>query len=398
VSIELQKFQGGGGTLAKAGGVGVVGLIVALVGLAVDKKAALFSYLTAFTYWAGLAFGALIALMCFHVFRAKWMVVLRRPLEAMATTVPFFLLLAIPILLNLKDIYTWVDPEGAGIFAAHELHALHHKHSYLNVGGFIARTFVYFIIAGFISWRLFGLSVRQDVSGDPALTQKQRNLGIGGLPIVALVVTFAAFDWLMSLTPTWFSTIFGVYYFAGSYWSTMAVLIIVTTLARGKEGHGQFVTAEHMQNLGKLLLAFTCFWAYIAFSQLLLIWIGNLPEEVTFYTVRFNEGWAPVGIALIICHFVVPFALLLSRDLKRKPKQLSLVAGWALLVNLLDIYWLVMPAYNEKQPTFSIWLPLGWLGMGGLAIAIAIWKMRGHYTVPVKDPFLDVSLRYRQPT
>ncbi len=344
MSIELQKFQGGSGTMAKAGGVGLVGLVIALIGLAVDKKLAIFSYLTAFTYWAGIAFGSLIALMIFHTFRAKWMVVLRRPLEAMAITVPFFLLLAIPILLNLKDIYSWVDPEASGLFSAHELHVLHHKHSYLNVGFFILRTFLYFIIAGFIAWRLFGLSVRQDASGDPALTQKQRNLGIAGLPIVALVVTFAAFDWLMSLTPIWFSTIFGVYYFAGSYWSTIAVLIIVTALARGKDMYGQYVTAEHLQNLGKLLLAFTCFWAYIAFSQLLLIWIGNLPEEVGFYTVRFGKGWAWVGIALIVCHFVVPFAFLLSRDLKRKPGRLSLVAGWALAVNLLDIYWLVMPA------------------------------------------------------
>jgi hypothetical protein len=339
--------------------------------------------------------------MIFHVFRAKWMVVVRRPLEAMAATVPFFLLLAIPILLNLKDIYTWVDPQGsvaAGLLEAHEVHLIEHKHSYLNVGWFIGRTFIYFIIAGFISWRLFGLSVRQDTSGDPALTQKQRNLGIGGLPLVALVVTFAAFDWVMSLSPTWFSTIFGVYYFAGSYWSTMAVLIIVTTMARGKDLYGQFVTAEHMHNLGKLLFAFTCFWAYIAFSQLLLIWIGNLPEEVTFYTVRFSDGWAPWGVALLFGHFVIPFAFLLSRDLKRSPTKLSLVAGWALLVNLLDIYWLIMPAYDAKHAPFSIWLPLAWIGIGGIAIAIAIWKIRGHYTVPIKDPFLDVSVRYRQPT
>jgi hypothetical protein len=364
----------------------------------VDKKAAIFAYLTAFTYWAGLAFGALIALMIFHVFRAKWMVVVRRPLEAMACTVPFFLLLAIPILLNLKDLYSWVNPEAWNIFSAHELHLLHEKHKYLNVGFFIGRTFFYFLVAGFIAFRLFGLSVRQDVSGDPALTQKQRNLGIGGLPLIALVMTFASFDWLMSLSPIWFSTIFGVYYFSGSFWSTIAVLIIVTTLARGKDLYGQFVTAEHMHNLGKLLFAMTCFWAYIAFSQLLLIWIGNLPEEVTFYTVRFGEHWAPVGIALLLGHFVVPFAFLLSRDLKRNPARLSLVAGWALLMNLVDIYWLVMPSYNAERPTLSIWLPLAWLGMGGLAVAIAIWKIRGHYTVPVKDPFLDVSLRYRQPT
>ncbi len=400
MSIDVQKFQGGGGTMAKAGAVGVIGLVIALAGIAISssKKAALFGYLVAFSYWAGIAFAAVTLLMIFHTFRAKWMVVLRRPLEAMATTVPLFLVLSVPILLFAGDIYSWVNPEAAGIFTAHELHILHGKHGYLNVGFFIGRTIAYFLLAGFFAFRLFGLSVKQDASGDPQLTQKQRNTAIGGLPVLALVITFASFDWMMSLNPIWFSTIFGVYYFAGSFWNTIAILIIVTTLARGKDQYGQFVSIEHMHNLGKLLFAFTCFWGYIAFSQLLLIWIANLPEEVPFYEVRFNGEWVGVGIALIVGHFVVPFALLLSRELKRTPTRLSLVAGWALLMNLLDIYWLVMPTLDKDHATLPWTMPFAWIGMGGLAVAFALWKIRGHYTVPVKDPFLDVSLRYRQPT
>jgi hypothetical protein len=398
VSIELQKFQGGSSWMARAGAAGVIGMIGALGAIGLDKKAALFSYLIAFTYWAGIALASLVLLMTFHAFRAKWMVVLRRPLEAMATTVPLFLLLALPILFFLKDIYSWVDPGAAGIFSEHELATLEHKSSYLNVGFFIARNVLYFLIAGFIGWRLFGLSTRQDASGDPALTQKQRNLGIGALPLVAMVLTFAAFDWLMSLNPLWFSTIFGVYYFSGSFWSTLAILIIAATLARGKDQFGTFVSAEHMQNLGKLLFAFTCFWGYIAFSQMMLIWIANLPEEIPFFTVRFKGEWAPVGIALIVGHFVIPFGVLLSRDIKRNPPRLSLVAGWALLMNLLDIFWLVMPTLDAEHVKFHWSLISAWVGMGGLAVAFAIWKIRGHYNVPVKDPFLDVSLRYRQPT
>ena len=178
------------------------------------------------------------------------------------------------------------------------------------------------MVAGVIAWRLFGLSTRQDAPGDPALTQKQRNLGTGALPLMAMVITFAGFDWLMSLNPIWFSTIFGVYYFAGSFWSTIAILIIVTTLARDPAQGPVRPTssaAEHMHNLGKLLFAFTCFWGYIGFSQMMLIWIANLPEEIPFYIVRMKGEWAAVGIALIIGHFVMPFALLLSRDIKRKP-------------------------------------------------------------------------------
>lgn len=397
MSIEMQKFQGGGGARARAAIVAVVGLVVGIAGLFVDHKAALFGYLVAFAYWAGIAFTSLIALMIFHCFRAKWMTVLRRPLEAMATTVPWFLLLAIPILVWMKDVYSWVEPQANG-YNAHEIGILQHKAAYLNTTGFIIRTVVYFVIGGLLAWRFFRLSTQQDTSGDPALTQKARNLSLGGLPFLALLFTFASFDWLMSLNPLWFSTIFGVYYFAGAYWSVMAILIIVCTRARGKDLFGDFVNPEHMQNLGKLLLAFTAFWAYIAFSQLMLIWIANLPEEVPFFIVRFKGPWAWAGIALILFHFVVPFFTLLSRDIKRRPARLSLVAGGVLLVNLLDVYWLVMPTYDPEHLPFNIWMVFAWIGMGGFFAFFALSKIRGHYTMPVKDPFLDVSLRYRQPT
>jgi hypothetical protein len=401
--LAFQRFQGGRGTFTKALVVGLIGTGVALAGafgLLGDKaahKSALYAYLIAFVFWAGLALGSLVLLMIFHAFRAKWPVVVRRPLEAMAATLPLFLLLAIPILVFLGDIYSWVAPQAAGIFSEHELHILHQKHGYLNPTWFRIRTVFYLLFVSFIALRLFRLSTQQDTSGDPALTQKQRNLGTGALPLVALVLTFAAFDWLMSLNPLWFSTIFGVYYFAGGFWSSIAMLIIVTTLARGKDLPGQYVSLEHMQNLGKLLFAFTCFWGYIAFSQMMLIWIANLPEETPFYIVRMQGEWAAVGIALIIGHFFVPFAFLLSRDLKRNPTQLSLVAGWALLMNLLDVFWLVMPTYkpNEATPHWS--LLFAFVGLGGLATAFGLWKLRGQYTIPVRDPFLEVSLRYRQP-
>ena len=172
MSIELQKFQGGG-TMGKAAAIGVLGTGAAIVGLFMDRKAALFSYLIGFTYWAGVALSSLILLMIFHAFRAKWMVVIRRALEAMAATVPLFLLLIIPILIYLPDLYSWVNLEAAGIFTEHELHILHEKHSYLNTSFFVIRTLSYLFVATLIGWRLWGLSTRQDVSGDPALTQKQ---------------------------------------------------------------------------------------------------------------------------------------------------------------------------------------------------------------------------------
>ncbi len=395
MNIPAQTYQGG--AFAKVMGVGAVFTGIAVAGIFIDREAALFSYLVAFVYWAGVALSSLILLMIFHAFRAKWMVVLRRPLEVMAITVPVYLVLAIPVLLCLGDIYSWVNPEGRGIFTTHELHLIHQKGAYLNPTFFIARTVGYFVVGGLVGWRLFGLSTRQDSSGDPQLTQRQRNLGVGALPLMAMVITFASFDWMMSLNPTWFSTIFGVYYFAGSFWSTIAILIIVITMARGRDAFADQVNVEHIHNLGKLLFAFTCFWAYIGFSQMMLIWIAGLPEEVPFYIVRMKGEWAAAGIALIVGHFFIPFALLLSRDIKRNPVRLSMVAGWALLMNLLDIFWLIMPTLDPNHVTPHWTLLFAFVGLGALGTAFGLWKLRGHHTLPVRDPFLETSLRYRQP-
>jgi hypothetical protein len=405
VTVDVQKFQGGG-TWIKAGlGLGVVGLALTAVGAFTGaKREVLFAYLTSFSYWAGLSMAALILLMIFHAFNAKWMTVLRRPLEAMATTAPLFLLLFIPIGLGLGEIYSWVNPEAHN-FTAHEVHLLHAKHSYLNVKFFWIRTVIYFAVATFIGWRLFGLSTRSDASGDPQLLRRQRRLGTGGLPFIAIVVSFASFDWLMSLNPIWFSTIFGVYYFAGSFVSVIALLILATNAARGpKDLFGTFMTVEHIHNLGKLLLAFTAFWAYIAFSQLLLIWIANLPEETPFYLVRGLKpgngpagGWAPVSIILGVCKFAIPFFALLSRDLKRTPKLLAIPAIWTLVFQFVDIYWLVWPTLTPDRISGHWTLVTSFVGIGGLAMAFTVWRLRGRFTLPVKDPFLPVSLRYKQP-
>jgi hypothetical protein len=204
-------------------------------------------------------------------------------------------------------------------------------------------------------------------------------------------------SWPWSSPSIWFSTIFGVYYFSGSTLSTVALLVIAINRARAPGNFGGFVHVEHLHNLGKLLFAFTCFWGYIAVSQFLLIWIANLPEETPFFIVRMKEPWVPVGWALMIGHFALPFFLLLSRDLKRKPGRLSVVAFWMLLVHFLDIYWLVMPSLDPENARFPWSLPFAVLGIGGIAIAFAVSKMRGQHPLPVKDPFLSTSLRYRQP-
>jgi hypothetical protein len=386
----------GGRSLMMGGAVGGLVLVLAtLAGLAIDPKPAMFSYLVGFAYWGGISMASVLLLMIFHAFGAKWMTVFRRPLEAMATSVALFALLFIPIILGMKHLYVWVDPPAD--LGREALKLLAHKKPYLNQTFFVVRAAIYFLALIFVSARLFGLSTKQDESGAVDLTRRQRVLGTGALPIMALLFSFAAFDWLMSLNPLWFSTIFGVYYFAGSLVSVFSLLAIVTYRGRGENLFGNYVGIEHTHNIGKLMLAFTAFWAYIAFSQFMLIWIANLPEEIPFFMVRLNRAWAPLGVVLIFGQFFIPFGALLSRSLKRDPRKLAGVALFILLIHFVDIYWLIVPTLSPDRVTFH-WTNLtAFLGIGLLAVAFTVWRLRGRFTVPVKDPYLADSLRYRQP-
>lgn len=395
-TVDVQKFQGSG-WVTRAGLIGVLGLAATFVGMVIDPRPSFFSYLLGFSYWAGISLASLILVMLFHTFRAKWPVVVRRPVEAMATGTLIFLPLLIPVIIGMPHLYAkWLTP--AADLGHEALHILQHKAGWLNKTFFIVRSVGYLVIAALVASRFFRLSTKQDQSGDANLTAKSRTMGVALLPLIAIVMTFASFDWLMSLEPLWFSTIFGVYFFAGSFLSTMALVIIASVTARGrKDLFGDHVSPDHLHNLGKLLFAFVCFWAYIAISQLLLIWIANLPEETPWYLVRMTDGWKPVGILLILGHFFVPFGILLSKNLKRNPRRIRLVAFWALFIHFVDVYWLVMPTLWPERAGFHWTMITAFFGVGFTAVAFVIWKLRGHYTLPVKDPYLAVSLRYRQP-
>jgi len=391
------RFQGGR-SLMMGGAVGGLVLVLAtLAGLAIDPRHTMFSYLVGFAYWGGISMASLLLLMIFHAFGAKWMVVFRRPLEAMATSVALFAVLFIPILLWMKHLYVWVDPPAHPELGREALKLLSHKAKYLNQAFFSVRAVFYFLALIVVAWTLFGWSTKQDESGAVDLTRRQRRLGTGALPFMALVFTFAGVDWLMTLNPLWYSTIFGVYYFAGSFVSVFSTLAIVTYRARGKDLFGDFVSVEHTHNIGKLMLSFTAFWGYIAFSQFMLIWIANLPEEIPFFMVRFKPAWVPLGVILIFGQFFIPFGALLSRSLKRDPRKLSVVALFILAVHYVDIYWLIVPTLSPDSVAFH-WTNLtAFLGIGLLAIAFVVWRLRGRFPIPVKDPYLVDSLRYRQP-
>jgi hypothetical protein len=391
--MTLAPYQGGRRLLSTAAMVGAAGLaLTAVGGLIGDPKRALYSYLVAFVYWLGIALGALILLGSFHASNAKWPVVVRRFLESVPQVIPLFVVLFIPIVLGMKHLFPWTD---LGSFTGHERHLLEHKAPYLNVGFFLGRAVFYFLFWIVLAHLLRAWSVRQDAVGGVALTRWQRRLGAVSLPFLALTVTFAAFDWMMSLDPKFFSTIFGVYWFAGSFMCTFGVTIIAGALTREDPTQfGAHMSTEHFHSLGKFMLAFVAFWAYVAFSQLMLIWIANVPEEVPWYVLRINGGWLWVGAFLAVGHFVVPFFLLMQRAVTRNPRRLAAVAAWLLFVHWIDLYWVVMPHVSPGGPRPTLWDLTAVVGVGGLTVAFAVFRMRGTVAVPVKDPYLEDSLRY----
>lgn len=391
--MNATPFQGGGRVAGLAAAVGALGLGLTAAGAATDPRQALASYLVAFVYWLGIALGALILLGALHAAKARWPVVLRRFLETIPQVIPLFVVLFVPIALGLRHLFVWVDPAG---LTGELAHAVAHKRPYLNVPFFLARAGVYFVVWILVAHLLRAWSVRQDQAGGHDLTLRQRRLGAGALPFLALTLSFASFDWMMSLDPRFYSTIFGVYWFAGSFLGCFAVLVIAAAATRADPAQfGHHLNADHVHALGKFMLAFTAFWAYIGFSQFMLIWIANVPEEVPWYLVRASSPWGKVGLFLAVFHFAVPFLVLLSRDLKRDPRKLAAVAGWLLLVHWLDLHWVIMPRVHEAGPSFS-WLDAtAFLGVGGATLAFLVLRMRGAATVPVRDPYLEESLRYQ---
>ena len=362
--ISITPFTGGRRLLVPAAVVGVAGLALTAVGAALDPRRALYAYLVAFVYWLGIALGALILLGAFHASNARWPVVLRRFIEHVPAVIPLFVVLFVPILLGRHHLFQWVDLDA---LTGELRRTVEHKRLYLNVTAFVARAVLYFAFWIVVAELLRRWSIRQDASGDLTLTRWQRRLGSGALPFLALTLSFAAFDWIMSVDPRFFSTIFGVYWFAGSFMAAFAVTIIAANLTRADATQfGAHLSAEHVHSLGKFLLAFVAFWGYIAFSQLLLIWIANVPDEVPWYVFRITGGWLPVGAFLAVFQFVVPFFLLLSRDLKRNVRQLSWVAGWLLFAHWVDLYWLIMPHLDEAGPHFSLWDLTAFVGVGGV--------------------------------
>jgi hypothetical protein len=389
--MNATPFTGGERALRRAGGAAAVLLLLTALGAVLDLRRTLWAYHVAFVYWAGIALAALLLLMSLHAMKARWATILRRVLETIPLSATLFVLLFVPIALGARQLFGWARPEELHGELAH---LAHHRAPWLNLPFFLVRGFVYLAIWAVVAGALYRWSTRQDVEKGVALTTSQRRLAAGGLPLIAVVMTLAAFDWQMSLDLHLASTIFGVYWFAGSFLSAVAVLILAVAAADSAGILRGLVRPSHYHSLGKLLLAFVVFWAYIAISQYLLIWIANLPEEVPWYIFRGQGGWRPFGVLLTVFHFVVPFLVLLSRDLKRNPRALSAIAVYVLVVHYVDLYWVMMPVLTPEGPRPHLSDLTAVLGVGAAALAFVLWRLRGRAAIPVGDPYLEDSLRY----
>jgi hypothetical protein len=376
-------------------GVAAVGLVLAGAGIATGGEEGLkhfpFGYLAAFAWGLSLALGGLFFVLIQHLTSAGWSVVVRRGAEQLMGTLPLFALLFIPIVVFRETLFPWMRPE-----VVEHNHAIHAKAGFLNFGFWIVRAVVYFGIWTFLSQRLLSLSKQQDVSGDPKLTLKMVATSAPGMLGFALSLTFAAFDWLMSLEPEWYSTMFGVYFFAGSVISVMAFLNLLYTRMQSAGLLTKAVTEEHFHDIGKLQFAFTVFWAYIGFAQYMLIWYANIPEETLFYMHRQENGWGWVSIVLILGHFFFPFFLMLSRHAKRYASVRLVAAAWVLVMHHIDTYWLVVPnSPTDHHFHYNFLTDLGCLLLVmGAMMTVMFKRMADAPIVPARDPRLNRSLTF----
>ena len=369
---------------------GVVGLALMAVGFMTARETFLQSYLIAFIFWIGITLGSLAVLMIQYLSGGAWGLVSRRVLEASTRTLPLMVLLFVPIALSLPELYIWARPEAAAD------HLIHEKAAYLNAPFFYARAAFYFLVWGGLVFILNKWSKEQDEAA-PQLPGPQdrrfRVLSGPGLVLYVLTATFMAVDWIMSLDPHWYSTIFGILTMGGQGLSTMAFTILVLAALVKYQPMLSVADADKFHDLGKLMFAFVLLWAYFSVSQLLIIWSANLPEEVPFYLERLHGPWAPISIALLIGQFVLPFLLLLSRGFKRNPRAVGRIALGILVMRVVDIAWTIGPVFREGSSLH--WLDFACvLGLGGIWMFLFFRNLGDRALVPVRDPYLKEALAH----
>lgn len=364
----------------------VVGIVVSALGAMTDIEQFSRSYLVSWIYWLSVAMGSLAILMLHHMTRGGWGLMIRRILEASTRTLPVIAVLFIPIALRMSDIFSWVRPEAA------QDPLIQAKVWFLNQSFFLVRAVAYFVIWAILAFALNRLSQRQDTTGDIAIFRRMQSWAGPGIVILALTGSLAAIDWLMSLDPHWYSSLFPIYFMGGQIVAAMAFTIVLVRYLSHRDPMKSVYTKQHFHDYGNIQMAFVLLWSYFALSQFLIIWSGNLAEETVWYLERQQGPWKWVSLALATFHFAVPFFFLLSRRIKRDIDLLVRIAALLLVMRWIDLYWLAAPAMSHGH--FSPhWLDVGtFLAVGGIWIAIFVQQLKKRPLLPIQDPYLEEAL------
>jgi hypothetical protein len=384
---SLDRFQ----NLALAAAVfGLVG--GALLGMRASNQAQFFySYLVGFLLILGFSLGSLGLLMLQHLTGGHWGIVIRRPLEAATRTLWLVFVLFIPIIFGMKHLYSaWLDEEKLK-----EEPVSAFQQTYLTHNGFIVRAVIYFAVWILLMVVFNMWSKQQDVNKDDrSLRRRLKMLAGPGIILYVFTMSFAAIDWVMSITPHWASTIYGFLFVVGQLISSMSLIICIVVLLSRTQPFDHILQARHLHALGKFLLAFVMLWAYFGFSQLLIIWAGNQPEEITFYRSRLYGGWGVVAVIVLVFHFFVPFFLLLSRNLKRNPNLLPKVAIWLIIMRGVDLFWMTRPEFSKDHVVLSILDVLLPVGLVGIWLFLFIANLKQRPLLPLGEPKLAEAIEH----
>lgn len=368
-------------------GVAVLALLAAVILNLLGRPGFFQSYLYAYLFWLGLSLGCLVMLFVQHLAGGSWGALIRRPLEAGVSVLPVLALLFVPVLLGMGSLYEWTH---ADYVETHPTVAA--KTAYLNVPFFIARAVLYFTVWIGAAVYFLRMSRRQDQEPDNAGKLGYQMRSVSALWIVAyvLTMTFAGFDWGMSLTPEWFSGIYPTILMIGQAISAVSlIIVVVAVMARFLPAVNELLTAKRLQDLGNFLMAFTMFWAYVSFSQLIILWSNNIVETNTFYVVRLNTDWVYLGAFLLVFGFFAPFVILFSRWVKRKRAALVTVALFTLVVRLADLFWIIVPTYGREGFALTLLDPLLVIGLGGIWLAVFSRSLASRPPLPLHDPRLS---------
>jgi hypothetical protein len=367
--------------------LGVVGLLASVVGYFINHDQFFYSYLTSFSFYSTIGLAALFFVMIQHVTRSSWSVIFRRIPEAMSSNLFIWALFFIPVLMGMHTLYHWTHAEAI----AHDP-VLQGKEPYLNTTFFIARQVIYFLIWGFLGYRLYNNSVKMDKTGDWGLQTLLRRTSGPGIFIYAITISFAAFDWIMSVDPHWYSTIFGVYFFAMGFQAFFAIMLLLVFYLKRNGVLDNTITDTNIYDLSVQMFGFTVFYAYIAFSQFFLIYYGNIPEETVWFYERFSNGWEYLAWTFLFCRFVIPFIFLLPKKAKTNKTLVTVVSTLIVVAHFVELYWVIVPTFYAHGVHVS-WMDITTLvGLGGVFFGLFFRQFKQSKMIPTNDPKLAECL------